>query len=187
MTLQQRFEKALAYHCAPSMLGIKAADMISWHGPVEETRAMVAHYDRLLNRRGIRLRLLFSCPKRCLLLIYRQERLELQLALPQAQSMRRDAGYPERCTAEELLDHLSLRLQEQDFPHEVGLFLGYPPADVEGFCRYGGRACKFTGHWKVYDRVDEARECFRRFDRCRDAMCRRMEEGRSLAQILGAA
>lgn len=187
MELQQRFEKALAYHCAPSMLGIKAADMISWHGPAQQTQAMVDQYHHLLQQRGIHLRLLYVCPQRCLLLIYRRERLERQLAQPQVRTMLEEAGYPVDRPLEALLDHLSQRLREQEFPHEVGLFLGYPPADVEGFCRYGGQACKFTGHWKVYDRVEEARECFRRFDRCRDAMCRRMEEGRSLVQILGAA
>ena len=36
------------------------------------------------------------------------------------------------------------------FPHEIGIFLGYPLADVAGFIRNKGRNCKCIGTWKVY-------------------------------------
>ena len=39
-------------------------------------------------------------------------------------------------TADELLAQLAERLCcEQDFPHEIGVFLGYPLADVIGFIK----------------------------------------------------
>lgn len=41
-----------------------------------------------------------------------------------------------------------LRRQE-DFPHEVGLFLSYPPEDVAGFIANNARRCKCAGLWKV--------------------------------------
>ena len=69
----------------------------------------------------------------------------------------------------------------------MGLFLGYPPEDVEGFCRHGGRNDKLSGPWKVYGRVEEARARFRAFHRCRDALYRHVEEGRTLAQLFPVA
>ena len=87
-----------------------------------------------------------------------------------------------------LSDMLSGRLgQGGPFPHEVGLFLGYPPEDVEGFCRNGGRNYKLSGPWKVYGRVEEAKVRFETFRRCRDALYRHVEEGRTLAQLFPAA
>ena len=48
--------------------------------------------------------------------------------------------------------------RESDFPHEVGLFLGYPPRDVEGFIREKARRAKCTGAWKVYGDEEAARK-----------------------------
>ena len=61
-----------------------------------------------------------------------------------------------------------------------------PAADVEGFRRNGGRNCKLCGHWKVYGQVEEAQRRFLAFDRCREALCRWVAEGRSLEQLFPA-
>ena len=66
------FECALAYHCAPSLVGIKAADLFSW--PVEPG-SRVADYARAFADRGICLRVLRRGAERMLLLVYRPERL----------------------------------------------------------------------------------------------------------------
>ena len=95
-------------------------------------------------------------------------------------------GYPVSDGVEAMLTHLGARLAGAEFPHEVGLFLGYPAADVEGFRRNGGRNCKLCGHWKVYGQVEEARRRFLAFDRCREALCRWVAEGRSLEQLFPA-
>ena len=61
--------------------------------------------------------------------------------------------------------------RESDFPHEVGLFLGYPPRDVEGFIREKARRAKCTGAWKVYGDEEVARKTFALYKRCTRA-CR---------------
>ncbi|MDR2181994.1 MAG: DUF3793 family protein [Treponema sp.] len=53
-----------------------------------------------------------------------------------------------------------------EFPHEVGLFLGYPPEDVAGFIRNKGRNCKCCGVWKVYGDEERAQSLFREFGAC---------------------
>ena len=98
----------------------------------------------------------------------------------------RKEGYPVSDGVEAMLTHLGARLAGAEFPHEVGLFLGYPAADVEGFRRNAGRNCKLCGHWKVYGQVEEARRRFLAFDRCREALCRWVAEGRSLEQLFPA-
>ena len=54
------------------------------------------------------------------------------------------------------------RLAGDDFPHEVGLFLGYPPGDVEGFRLNHGRNFKLCGLWKVYCDMEQATARFQR-------------------------
>lgn len=51
-----------------------------------------------------------------------------------------------------------------DFPHEVGLFLGYPVWDVKGFIEHKGQQYKLCGYWKVYDDVPGAICKFEEYD-----------------------
>ena len=37
-----------------------------------------------------------------------------------------------------------------DFPHEIGVFLGYPLEDVVGFIRHRGKCFTCCGCWKSY-------------------------------------
>ena len=182
------FERTLAWHCAPALAGIKPADLISFRPAAPGEEDLPARYDRLLAPRGIRVRELCRCSRRRLLLVYRPGRLEGWLAQPRVRAILTGAGYPPEGDLEALLEALARRLGEEGpFPHEVGLFLGYPPEDVEGFCRNGGRNYKLCGPWKVYGRVEEAQARFQAFHRCRAALCRRVEEGRTLVQLFPAA
>lgn len=182
------FERTLAWLCAPSLAGIKPADLISFCPGAGEEADLPARYDRMLAPRGIRVRELCRCARGCLLLVYRPDRLAVRLAEPRVRELLSRAGYPAQGDLEALLAVLARRLgQGGPFPHEVGLFLGYPPEDVEGFCRHGGRNYKLSGPWKVYGHVEEAKVRFETFRRCRDTLYRHVEEGRTLAQIFPAA
>ena len=185
--LYQQFEQTLAWHCAPSMAGIKAADLVTWSPPEQGGRELLAHYIRLLSVRGIRLWILGRCRRRVLLLVFRPRQLSMWLEHPQVSAMLARAGYPVERGTGAMLRHLRRQIQREQFPHEIGLFLGYPPADVEGFLRDGGRNCKLCGPWKVYGDVEEAARRFSAFRRCRGALRRRMDQGLSLAQVFPAA
>ena len=116
------FECTLAFHGAPSLAGIKPADLIAWGSPQVCMGTLLEDYRRQLSRCGIQLRLLCSCRPRCLILVYRPERLAAQLAHPQVQSLLAREGYPVDRGLEEMLDTLQLRLTCGGFPHEIGLF-----------------------------------------------------------------
>ena len=85
-----------------------------------------------------------------------------------------------------LLSHLKKRLsQSEGFPHEIGLFLGYPLEDVIGFCRHKGEGCKLCGYWKVYGDVESARKSFALFDRCRELLFSHLLSGAPLQELVG--
>ena len=71
----------------------------------------------------------------------------------------------------------------KDFPHEIGLFLSYPPEDVRGFIE--NKACRFkcAGLWKVYGDEERAKELFRQYKRCTDRCCALWRAGSGLAQL----
>lgn len=187
--LSPALERVLAHYCAPTLLGAKAAGLIAL--PDEEfpnPKAVVRQCAAELENCGLRFALLCRCPRRCLLLVYRPQMLAHRLHKPQAQRILRGCGYPEEGGLGVLLAFLQRRLAKSEgFPHEIGLFLDYPPADVEGFIRSRGEACKLCGHWKVYSDVEEARSRFACYDTCRQCLCRAIAAGTPLIALLKAA
>ena len=57
-------------------------------------------------------------------------------------------------------------IRDRDFPHEIGLFLGYAPEDVDGFIRLGAGRAKCVGTWKVYGDLEAAKKKFALFQKC---------------------
>lgn len=86
------------------------------------------------------------------------------------------------------LERLMQRLEiGSAFPHEIGLFLGYPLGDVVGFIQNEGKNCKCAGCWKVYCDEHKARELFARFDQCREIYGKLWAQGKSIWQLTVAA
>lgn len=185
--MELSLERTLAFHCAPSLAGLKPADLIACDSArfprMEET---LAELGKALSPSGIRLRTVCRCRRRVLLLVYRQKVLDRHLEDPRIRAFLARAGYPDG-GREAVLRHLERRLAEEGFPHEIGVLLGYPPEDVEGFRRYQGRNYKLSGFWKVYGDEEKARERFARFARCRRALCAVVDRGVTLPQLFRAA
>ena len=181
-------EGTIVYHCAPTLVGLKAASLLSLSASAYPALpALVGAYDRLLSPSGLRLEILCRCDRRFLVLVYRPAALERHLAARAARALLHAAGYAPEGSLAAWLDHLRGRLGGGDgFPHEIGLFLGYPPEDVHGFLADPGDHCRLCGYWKVYHNVDETRARFAQFDRCRAALLSRLEAGFTLSQLFGA-
>ena len=89
---------------------------------------------------------------------------------------------------EDALKLLQSKLQAQEeFPHEIGIFLGYPLGDVIGFIKNAGQNCKCVGCWKVYCNECEAIKAFARFKKCTSVYVRLWNQGRSVRQLTVAA
>ena len=69
------------------------------------------------------------------------------------------------------------------FPHEIGIFLGYPLDDVVGFIENRGQNCKCCGLWKVYCNESETRKLFDKLEKCTRIYLRVFSEGRTIRQM----
>ena len=187
--MERTLDQILAYHCAPVLTGLKPANLVDLsQAEFPDLEGQLEGYCRLFAQCGVAFRTMCGCGQNRLLLLYRPTKLERALREPLAAVLLERDGYGPGDGLETMLDRLGHRLRTQaEFPHEIGLFLGYPPVDVAGFQRHRGRDCKLCGYWKVYSDVDRAKALFRRYDRCRDRLCAQLAEGRSLAQVLQAA
>lgn len=79
---------------------------------------------------------------------------------------------------------LSQRLrQSEEFPHEIGLFLGYPPEDVRGFIEHHADGSKCTGCWKVYGDETAARRKFDQYKKCTRVYCDQWKKGKNIERL----
>lgn len=95
----------------------------------------------------------------------------------------RTRGYctetPERCIV-----HLIKRLSEgENFPHEIGCFLGYPPEDVCGFIENKAQECKCGGCWKVYGDMKAAQLLFAKYRKCTEIYIEQLVKGKSIERL----
>ena len=184
-----QFEYDLAFHCAPALAGIKPANLMSCSNKTyPDLDKLLQEYRKTAIAEDIRFSILCSCPHHSLLLVYRQTALEEWLQRPDVAALLVKEGYPVDKGVSEMLAHLGVRLAQcSDFPHEIGLFLGYPPADVLAFRHFRGQNYKFCGYWKVYNNEEEALRWFQRFDLCRDCLCLRLKQGMTIPQLFTCA
>ncbi len=70
-----------------------------------------------------------------------------------------------------------------EFPHEAGIFLGYPIIDVEEFIKNKGENYMLCGYWKVYHNVEEAGKTFERFRKLRNEAMELFYSGKELREI----
>ena len=153
-------DKMLAFHCAPTIYGIKPANLIA-HARFDLhcTEEVMRSTKSALLKKGVHMERLLSCPKRELTLVYHEETLIKHLESPEIWGYLMVQGYPMYSSFAQILNHLKLRVIESGgFPHEIGVFLGYPLVDVLGFIKNEGKNCKFCGYWKVYGDEHEARK-----------------------------
>ena len=150
--------------CAPTMACLKTGNMFSC---AFDSRKQMTKELRQLNQRlshkGLRILPLRWRDGKALLYLNRPKLLEHDLRDPLSRKLLAECGYTGEGASICLARLISRLRTEEDFPHEVGLFLGYPPADVDGFM-HRKDSFKLCGLWKVYDDVESS---LRQFARCR--------------------
>ncbi len=104
-----------------------------------------------------------------IVLLYRKKWLEVHLDVQHNQLFLQKMGYSPEDTIEEKLQRLSKRF-EMFCPHDVGIFLGIPVEDVEGFILHKGKNCMMCRYWKVYADPQRAETLFNAYDMARSSI-----------------
>ena len=181
--MAKSFETALAEQCAPTLAGIKPANLFPW---TDANAAEFARWRETLAAYGMEFRI-FPANGRRLIYLFRTARLREILSDSSVRVFLRRLGYPDAdCDA--LLRRLSAKLRfSEKFPHEIGIFLGYPLEDVAGFMEHGGKNYAYCGCWKVYGNLEEAKRRFAEYRRCTALYCETVRAGVPLTRLIAAA
>lgn len=177
-------EEYVIRHCAPTLAGLKTASLFGC--PYESKEALLAsirQMNRKLCAKGLRVLPLRFSEKRALIYLYRPRQLRHDLADSTAAGLLRRCGYNtescDRCVVQ-----LARKLRRQeDFPHEIGLFLGYPVEDVCGFIENNAGGCKCVGCWKVYGDEEAAKKKFAQYKKCTKVYCDQWAKGKAIERL----
>lgn len=181
--MAKSFETALAEQCAPTLAGIKPANLFPWTGT---NAAEFARWRETLAAYGMEFRI-FPANGCRLIYLFRTARLREILSGSSVRAFLRRLGYPD-ADWDALLEELAARFQfAAEFPHEIGIFLGYPLEDVACFMERGGKNYAYCGCWKVYGNPEEAKRRFAEYRRCTALYCETVRAGVPLTRLIAAA
>ena len=122
-----------------------------------------------------------------LLLLYRPELLEVRLKGRTMRAFLRRRGYPDPQTIEGTLEHLQRSFLSADSPDEVGVFLGYPVKDVNGFMARRKGAWEGRCLWRIYGPPGRSLKLYQWYCRERRAVTEKLISGYLPQDLLCAA
>lgn len=170
----------LAFEAAEVLAGAKPANLVNIAnrtGPCGRNlyRLWQTYGASLLQGSGLQHRVLRDRGDSLLVLLHAPGAMAELLESPRVRRFLLRAGYPDYRGWSEAVDELERRLGEADFPHEIGVFLGYPLKDVAGFLGWAHLPFTCQGPWKIYGDPAPSLELAHRHRECRGRMVRRLE------------
>lgn len=181
-------EKYLVAHCSPTLAGLKSANIFSYSfTSIKLLNEQLELCRKDLSPKGVSVRVLRCSENTALIYVYRSHKVQEELKKQGVSDFLSNYGY-ETDQINLCLQRLSLRItSHSEFPHEIGLFLGYPLDDVKGFIKHKGKNSRCSGCWKVYNNECEAKKLFARFEKCRSIYHELFNRGRTVSQLTVAA
>ncbi|MCR5785109.1 MAG: DUF3793 family protein [Eubacterium sp.] len=178
---REEVEKQLAYQCAALITGQKVSNTFI------TSRSNIVRLAAVFKGTSIACRILCVKGNKATFLLYRRGALEKYLKRSDIACHLKEYGY-ENMGFGEMLRRLSQRYaayicRGEEFPHELGLFLGYPSEDVAGFVSSKGRDYKLSGYWKVYGDADHCKKLFASFDLAREQLIKLVAGGAQMRWI----
>lgn len=173
-------EELIVRHCAPTLANLKTGSLFVC--PITDRPSFFSSL-RSLNEflvpKGLRALPLRIREHSALVYLYRPSRLKKDLEDPAAIKILQDHGYS--CYGKCLPKLIERVRASEEFPHEIGLFLGYPPEDVQGFLDH--RPCKCSGCWKVYGDENKAKKTFDLYKKCERVYCQQLARGIDIKRL----
>ncbi len=179
---RKSIEMQLALQCAPALAGLKTSNLLIVPREDEDKVRYILRHLGILGYRLVYDR------RKVIFLVFNRDMLEDYLGQADVKRFLADYGYKAdsfgyilRTFQSRYEAYIEKRM---DFPHEIGVILGYPLCDVTGFIDNGGQSYLYAGYWKVYDNVDATEQLFASFDAVKDEMVLALFKGQGIATVL---
>ena len=182
---RESLEVQLLLQCAPMIAGLKASNLLIIASENE------ADARRILNGTKISCARLARMDKKTTMLIYHEQWVKEYLASREVSELLRVLGNEGKGFYEVLHSvrkkYRSYMKKEGEFPHELGLLLGYPAEDVKGYMDNKGRNYLCTGYWQVYADPAAKLNLFQKFELARERLIRAIFDGKEIQELIQVA
>lgn len=175
-------ENKMALQCAPVITGIKVSNLLIVSRKDEDVVRAILRKTGMIHYRLLRQK------DKTTFLLFRKSQLAYHLQDPEIIRILTADGYKNtslggilrtfQCRFETCIN------QGEEFPHEMGLLLGYPAEDVLGFIQHKGKNYLYSGYWKVYDDVETKKELFSAYENAKETLILLLAEGNDMHHII---
>lgn len=182
---QKNLDTQMALQCAPVIAGLKLSNLLVVSN--ENFKCTLALLEEL-KRMGYGYRILLRSGQKTTMLVYKIQDLENYIAKKEIRQFLFQEGY---ITTElnEILSRFVIRyrrhrMNKAPFPHEMGIFLGYPLTDVVGFIENKGKNFLYNGYWKIYGNLHETIQRFTAFQTAEKIILSNVAAGMNILEIV---
>ncbi|MBR4027914.1 MAG: DUF3793 family protein [Lachnospiraceae bacterium] len=179
---KKHIETKLALQCAPLITGIKISNLLIVSSEDEESVRTI------LRKTGISYYRLLRQEKKTTFLLFYRSKLCTYLKDSDVQNILLENDYQDLSFGM-ILRQFQMRYkaymnQEAQFPHEMGVLLGYPVEDVRGFIEHKGQNFLYSGYWKVYQDVAQKKALFAKYEEAKETLIRLLDCGIGIRLII---
>ena len=148
------------------ILGSKPSEIINIPGSSEDKQVKLSQIESFFSHCSrITYRIITTHDGGKRVLFINEESMEKLLSNKRCVNFLKFVGYPSEYKINDYMDELVFRLQSEEFPHEIGVFLGYPLKDVLGFMGYGKNELVEIRNWRIYGDKEISYEVYNNFMR----------------------
>ena len=178
------FDQMMIHYSAPTLCGIKPGNLFFIKSS-DFSESQLYIWKKKFENCGFSLASAKSAKDTVFILVYDPLWLRILLGDMFVSSYLLGKGYKKPLDSTSVITELTRRIKSQkNFPHEVGIILGYPLLDVIEFEAKNGKDCKYCGYWKSYSDVEKAKKCMCSYKKC-SCMCKEwFDQGYSVTQII---
>ena len=174
-------------YCAPTLAGLKVGNLFSYKiENIMQFAKSIVSLKKILVLKGLNIVVLNIKNNVALIYIYRVKMLKHILSDNNIKEFLTIYGY-KSFTIDECIKVLKVHLKNESFPHEIGVFLGYPLHDIEGFISNKGKNCECVGCWKAYHKIEEAKKVFKKYNKCTSIYCNNAKKGFKVVNLTVAS
>lgn len=165
------------------ILGSKPAEIINVPGSKEDKKIKLSQIEAFFsNCSRITYRIITTHDGGKRVLFINEKSMEKVLVNKRCINFLKFVGYPADYQLNDYMDELVFRLQSEEFPHEIGVFLGYPLKDVLGFMGYGKNELVEVKNWRIYGDKEISYEVYNNFMRDK-AIMKEMIESMNINEL----
>lgn len=180
--------KCILKNIGATIMGVKPAEIRNVRTYYDEYEIWSKCKESISTYREIDFIELNQKNNRKLVFFYHKKALDKQLKQPQVLKFLKDLGYPKKYRLDSYVNLLTEKIKNNklginEFPHEIGLFFGYPIKDVLGYMGYVDLEPSGGKEWKFYGDKRVSKLQKRKFDKARNMFSSRLNKLEKINQF----